>query len=433
MITWICSAVSDPDDQEFLIELYEEFHALMFSVARRYNNNWMSCEDIVQESILRIMDKLDVLRSKKRCVQAGYIAMVVRNVAINTLKHEDIVKAHAREVAEEEPTAPTMDEILIARENAELLMQVLQQMPEAEALLLRGIYAGIFRRISCQTDWLSAQERAHEADPCAETCAPSHAGSKERRGTALTRQEQLQEQMEDTVFALLMNEVMQRESAHIWTEYQAEKEAGHDLSVPEDTDRRMRAFIRRQFHRKRHRNARKTILHVMQVSAAVFCVLSIVSATAFASSPIFREDVLHLVEKSTKTGTAYSFSDGYNQTMPSEYTDTVVQSFSVRWLPDGLTFQKEERTQSTIIDTFAAADGRYLTIQKATGAAMTASIDTEDAQTSQTKIHGNTAQVAEKDGMVTVTWTDALRVSIYCVTAQNIDTQDVLKTAEQIQ
>ena len=53
----------------------------------------------------------------------------------------------------------------------------------------------------------------------------------------MTRQEQLQEQMEDTVFALLMNEVMQRESAHIWTEYQAEKEAGHDLSVPEDTDR----------------------------------------------------------------------------------------------------------------------------------------------------------------------------------------------------
>ena len=32
----------------------------------------------------------------------------------------------------------------------------------------------------------------------------------------MTRQEQLQEQMEDTVFALLMNEVMQRESAHIW-------------------------------------------------------------------------------------------------------------------------------------------------------------------------------------------------------------------------
>lgn len=48
----------------------------------------------------------------------------------------------------------------------------------------------------------------------------------------MTRQEQLQEQMEDTVFALLMNEVMQRESAHIWTEYQAEKEAGMIYPFP---------------------------------------------------------------------------------------------------------------------------------------------------------------------------------------------------------
>lgn len=140
MVAWICTVVSDPDDQEFLIELYEEFHDLMFSVARRYNNNWMSCEDIVQESILRIMDKLDVLRKKKRCVQAGYIAMVVRNIAINTLKHEDVVKAHTAEIAEQEPTALTMDELLIARENVDDLMRALQQLPEAEQLLLEGKY-----------------------------------------------------------------------------------------------------------------------------------------------------------------------------------------------------------------------------------------------------------------------------------------------------
>lgn len=156
MIAWICSAVSDPDDQEFLIELYEEFHDLMFSVARRYNNNWMSCEDIVQESMLRIMDKLDVLRRKKRCVQAGYIAMVVRNIAINTLKHEDVVKAHAAEIAEQEPTAPTMDEILIARENVDVLLRVLQQLPETERLLLEGKYmlgysdTYLAKQIGCQ-------------------------------------------------------------------------------------------------------------------------------------------------------------------------------------------------------------------------------------------------------------------------------------------
>jgi len=249
----------------------------------------------------------------------------------------------------------------------------------------------------------------------------------------LTRHEQLQEQLEETVFALLMNEVMQREGAQIWTDYQAEKEAGTCLSVPRDTDQRMKAFIRRQFRKKRHRHAQKAMLHMMQVSAAVLCVLTIVSATAFASSPVFRDNVLSLVTRNTETGTDYSFSDGYNQTMPSEYTETVVQSFVVNWLPEGLLFQKEERTQSTIVDTFAASDGRYLTIRKVTGAATTVSVDTDGAQVSQTTIHGNTAQVAEKEDMVTVTWSDTQQVSVYCVTARGIDTKDVLKTAEQMQ
>ena len=248
----------------------------------------------------------------------------------------------------------------------------------------------------------------------------------------LTRQEELQEQLEDTAFALLMNEAMQREGQQIWTAYQKEKEEGTCPPVPEDTNRRMTAFIHKQFRKKKRQHRRKTVLRMMQYSAAAVCVLTIASATAFASSPTFRENVLSLVTTNTETGTDYSFSDGRNQAMPSEYTETTVQNFTVNWLPDDLSFQKEERTQSTIVDTFAAADGRYLTIRKMTGAATTVSIDTDGAEVSQSTIHGNTAQVAEKDDMVTVTWTDTKHVSFYCVTAQGIDTQDVLKTAEQI-
>lgn len=66
----------------------------------------------------------------------------------------------------------------------------------------------------------------------------------------MTRQEELQDQLEDTVFALLMNEIMQREGQQIWTEYQKEKEKGSCPPVPKDTDRRMTAFIRKQFREK---------------------------------------------------------------------------------------------------------------------------------------------------------------------------------------
>lgn len=249
----------------------------------------------------------------------------------------------------------------------------------------------------------------------------------------MTRQEELQDQLEDTVFALLMNEAMQREGQQIWTEYQKEKKEGTCPTVPKDTNRRMTAFIRKQFQKKKRQHRRKTVFRIMQYSAAAVCVLTIASATAFASSPKFRENVLSLVTTNTETGTDYSFSDGRNQAMPSEYTETTVQNFTINWLPDDLSFQKEERTQSTIVDTFAAADGRYLTIRKMTGAATTVSVDTEGAEISQATIHGNTAQVAEKEDMVTITWTDTQQVSVYCVTARGIETQDVLKTAEQLE
>lgn len=82
--------------------------------------------------------------------------MVVRNIAINMLKHEDVIKARAAEVAEHEPTALTPDEILIARENAEALIQALQRLPVAEQLLLEGKYmleysdTYLAKQIGCQ-------------------------------------------------------------------------------------------------------------------------------------------------------------------------------------------------------------------------------------------------------------------------------------------
>ncbi|WP_432619491.1 DUF4367 domain-containing protein [Butyricicoccus sp.] len=249
----------------------------------------------------------------------------------------------------------------------------------------------------------------------------------------MKNREDYQEQLEDAVTGLLMHEWIESEGRRALEEYQKAKEEGTLEPVPEESSQRMIAFIHKQFRKKRRQQLCKTMLRVMRYSAAAACVLlTVVSVTAFASSPTFRQDVLSLVTKQTETGTDYSFSDGRNQAMPSEYTETTVQNFTVNWLPDGLAFQKEERTQDTIVDTFSAADGRYLTIRKVTGAATTVSVDTDGAEISQAKIHGNTAQVAEKEDMVTVTWTDTQQVSIYCVTAQGIDTQDVLKTAKQL-
>lgn len=52
MLAIINTYIDDPDDKSYMIWLYEEFHRLMFSTARKYTSNQTDCEDIVQNALV---------------------------------------------------------------------------------------------------------------------------------------------------------------------------------------------------------------------------------------------------------------------------------------------------------------------------------------------------------------------------------------------
>lgn len=52
MLAIINTYIDDPDDKSYMIWLYEEFHRLMFSTARKYTSNQTDCEDIVQNGVV---------------------------------------------------------------------------------------------------------------------------------------------------------------------------------------------------------------------------------------------------------------------------------------------------------------------------------------------------------------------------------------------
>ena len=64
MIAFICTTIQDPDDKEYMLWIYEEFQNLMFYTAKKYINDQMTCEDIVQECIVKLIQKIDVIRGK---------------------------------------------------------------------------------------------------------------------------------------------------------------------------------------------------------------------------------------------------------------------------------------------------------------------------------------------------------------------------------
>lgn len=145
MIAFICMTVQDPDDKEYMLWIYEEFQNLMFYTAKKYINDQMTCEDIVHECIVKLIQKIDVIRGKERCILAGYIVSTIRNVSINHLKREGVRQKHTvgfdEEIIEQFPSCElSLEEMLLAKEKSFLISLAMGQLSEVERLLLEGKY-----------------------------------------------------------------------------------------------------------------------------------------------------------------------------------------------------------------------------------------------------------------------------------------------------
>lgn len=145
MLMFIMATVSEPNEQKFMVSLFEDYHRLMFATAKKYVSNYHAVEDIVQESLMNLLKKIHTIMSLERCSLAAYIVCTVRNTSINYLKKERTQKRYLSpdpvegSDAEISP-APSIEELLLVKENLHTLASVMNQLSEEERLLLDGRY-----------------------------------------------------------------------------------------------------------------------------------------------------------------------------------------------------------------------------------------------------------------------------------------------------
>ena len=82
------AALEEPRERDFMERLYEENRRLLFATARKYASDDHDAEEIVQDSLVRLMGKVDILQEMKRCTLASYLVSTVRNTAINHLRKQ---------------------------------------------------------------------------------------------------------------------------------------------------------------------------------------------------------------------------------------------------------------------------------------------------------------------------------------------------------
>jgi RNA polymerase sigma-70 factor (ECF subfamily) len=145
MIALITSTLSDPDDRDYLLWLYNEFYRLMFAEARKYFDRQEDREDVVQEGLLRLCKNVSALRGKERRILAAYVVSVIRNTSITLLKKRK--RMEQREVSLDSGQVdtvatedPPLHEIMERFDDYAQLHLIWAKLTEDDRFLLEGKY-----------------------------------------------------------------------------------------------------------------------------------------------------------------------------------------------------------------------------------------------------------------------------------------------------
>lgn len=208
----------------------------------------------------------------------------------------------------------------------------------------------------------------------------------------MTRREQLQEQYEDALFALLMDEYAQIEGERLLEENERLK-LDPDADIPEDVMRRCRKVINREFSRKAVSTVCYTSWRVFKKVSVVACSVVLLFTVAFAASETVRVNTLNLMIEVFDRHTDYRFSQGPKTGNTSDYPE-----FEVGWLPEGFNLISQIIDQSTARFRYENSNGETIVIGLDNlGESGVTTFDTEDAVTEDVTINGRSATLFTKD------------------------------------
>ena len=155
-------------DRTFILGIYQEFCRLMFFTAQKYLSDPLQQEEVVQESLSKLIEKVDTLRTLQPAVLASYIVATVRNTAISLLRAQaQQGQVVSLETLDGEPASQeSMDEALILQEElAPPARHLASTEPGGPAAAGGQISSGVQQRGAGRAPWVSERQRAHEADP----------------------------------------------------------------------------------------------------------------------------------------------------------------------------------------------------------------------------------------------------------------------------
>jgi len=138
------------DDSAYMVSLYLKYKALMFQKASIYTKDPYAQEDIVQETLLRLMKYISKLRSLEPAALVAYLTLTVRSTALNYFKTEYRDNLNAiplpddydtqERIRIDSPMQLSIEEQVLEGCRDQELHKVISRLSERDQLLLTGKY-----------------------------------------------------------------------------------------------------------------------------------------------------------------------------------------------------------------------------------------------------------------------------------------------------
>lgn len=146
MISMLIAGMENDFERVFMENIYKKFNSEMKYKALSIVGNENDAEEIVQESFIKLIRKVDTLMRIDEMKLPAYLIITVKNTAINFVKHKSyengfVLTSDEKDAAEWLPDEENIPELLYLRkEELETLVEVLPLLPERDLKLLEAKY-----------------------------------------------------------------------------------------------------------------------------------------------------------------------------------------------------------------------------------------------------------------------------------------------------
>lgn len=244
----------------------------------------------------------------------------------------------------------------------------------------------------------------------------------------MTRKEQLWENYEDAVFAILMDAVAEQEGEK---GLQLMEELEHDSSaqVPEEVQKKAEKTIRKAFAAKNREPVKRFTFKVVQRIAVAVLVVVITTACAFAAFPEVRAGILNTIIKTFEDHTEFEFSSmDISGNQPSGFV------IELGWIPEGFSLTDQGEDQLSAWQRYTDKDDEQKTIYISEDAlsGQSLAVDTEDADMRKIEIQGYEGTIITKEEWTCILYTVPEKSMVLHLQSEFIPVSDIIKVAENI-